>query len=202
MTKMRRSLHRLTARELEEAREALSHWQSPDEFVTTVEALDKRVLSSELFNMPQLQFICDASVLGSFVRLRQPTSVRLVAPPEEWPDGQVRLSNGELVNVEITEADIEGRRRGEEYKVGAPIRADGSVYNWARNAAAVPDALERAIKRKIGRNYKPAPALLVYLNLNEYGIWQAETEASLKAVKERYRASFGDLFILWKEKLY
>jgi hypothetical protein len=196
------SLRHLSALELEQTREALSLWQSPDEFVLRVNAVDERVLSSELFNLPQLQFVCDALTLASFVRLRPVTGVRLTSPGEEWPDGQVRVSGRKVVNMEITEADREGRRRGEEYKPGAPICADGSVDNWIRNARAVPSALERAIKNKIGRNYKPAPTLLVDLNLNEYGIRQAEIEAVIRVVKERYRASFGDLLILWKDKLY
>ena len=43
--------------------------------------------------------------------------------------------------------------------------------------------------------------LVVYLNINEYGIRQIETEAIIAVVRQRYAATFRGLFVLWKDKL-
>jgi len=40
-----------------------------------------------------------------------------------------------------------------------------------------------------------------YLNINEYGIRQVETEAAIAEVKRRYAGAFAALYVLWKDKL-
>jgi hypothetical protein len=41
----------------------------------------------------------------------------------------------------------------------------------------------------------------VYLDINEYGIRQRETERAIAAIKQRHAQSFDGLFVIWKDKL-
>jgi hypothetical protein len=41
----------------------------------------------------------------------------------------------------------------------------------------------------------------VYLNINDGGIRQHETERAVAAIKERYAQSFDGLFVIWKDKI-
>jgi hypothetical protein len=43
--------------------------------------------------------------------------------------------------------------------------------------------------------------LVVYLNISEWGIRQAESEIVIEQTKHRYADSFDQLFVLWKDKL-
>jgi ABC-type cobalt transport system substrate-binding protein len=54
----------------------------------------------------------------------------------------------------------------------------------------------------VKKRYASPFALVVYLNISEYGIAQAETEQAIANIKVKYGASFKDLWILWKGKLY
>jgi hypothetical protein len=195
------SLDQMTAAEVEESRRELSRWQSPDDFTAKVDALDEKIKSSELFNIPQLGFFRDAWVLASFARHKPARKVRLAGPREEWPDGQVELL-GKILNVEITEADVPGRRRGDEYKTEGVLQSDGTVLDWASRSRLIPELLKQAIERKARRKYAPLPTLIVDLNVNEFGIRQAESELAVLAAKEHHSASFDGLYILRKDKLY
>jgi hypothetical protein len=54
-----------------------------------------------------------------------------------------------------------------------------AANNWVERAAAIPAALEKAVSRKAAKRYGSATSLLVYLNINDYGIRQTETEAAI-----------------------
>jgi hypothetical protein len=75
------------------------------------------------------------------------------------------------------------------------------VQNWVERAEAIPGALEKAITDKLAKRYGSGMWLVVYLNINEWGIRQDETERAIAEIKERYAEFFGRLFVLWKDKL-
>jgi hypothetical protein len=106
----------LSTNELNRAHEDLATWRSPLDFRRTVARLHKRCLSSEIFRNPRQNFLLDAGTLAEFVRHKTVDCVRLTGPRENWPDGFVRLGQT-IENVEITIAQTEGRRMGDEYRL-------------------------------------------------------------------------------------
>jgi hypothetical protein len=190
----------LSSDELLEGRASLATWQAPDVFRQRVHALNKRCRSSEFFNDPHHKFLRDAWTIAEFTRHKPVDLVRLTAEDERWPDGQVRVGST-IENLEAAIALVPGRRLGAEYRF--PSRAElDNVDNWVERAAVIPAALDKAITDKVAKRYGSSTSLLVYLNINEYGIRQAETEAAIAEVKQRHAGSFAALYVLWKDKLF
>jgi hypothetical protein len=88
----------------------------------------------------------------------------------------------------------------DEYQFKTKVELD-PVENWIERAEAIPAALEKAITAKLAKQYDGKMWLVVYLNINEFGIRQDETELNIAAIKQRHVGSFGALFVLWKDKL-
>jgi hypothetical protein len=138
--------------------------------------------------------------LAEFVRHKTVDQVWLAPPCEEWPDGYVRLGK-KTENVEVTIALTEGRRMGDEYRPGSPTLTHDPVENWVERANGIPDALEKAITRKLEKRYGSGMWLVVYLNISERGIRQAKIECAIAKIRQRHGQSFGGLFVIWKDKL-
>lgn len=189
----------LSADELKEASDKLAQWHFSADFQRIVHDLCKRCRSSEFFNNPHCSFLRDAFVLAEFAHRKNADRVRLARPSDQWPDGHVTIG-GKDENVEVTIALTPGRRMGDEYRFATKCELD-PVHNWIERAAAIPGALDKAISQKIAKHYPIGTWLVVYLNINDYGIRQVETEAAIAAVKQRHAASFGSIFVLWKDKL-
>jgi hypothetical protein len=169
------------------------------DFRRAVHKLHKRCRSEEIFNNPRLNFLLDAWALAEFVRQKAVDEVRLADPSEQWPDGYVKI--GEKVeNVEATMAIMPGRRLGAEYRFPDKLELD-PVDNWVERAEAIPGSLEKAINAKAQKRYGSKMWLVVYLNINEYGISQAKTEQAIADIKQRYAQSFDQVFVIWKDKL-
>jgi len=171
-----------------------------------VDAVNDRMGSKDFFNQAGVEFLRDAWAAGEFGALRGAGDVRLVA--DEWPDFELRL-NGTLERFELVEADLPGRRRGEEYREAEVRAASGGVgvendpvEAWIERAERVPEALRAAIKKKIGKHYATRSSLLIYLNIGEFGIRQQEIEASFPPSTELARDEFQAIWILWKKKAY
>jgi hypothetical protein len=67
---------------------------------------------------------------------------------------------------------------------------------------AIPQALEMAIRKNVAKRYGSRLWLVIYLNLNDYGIRQRQTELIIAQVKQKHASAFNALFVLWKDKLY
>jgi len=189
----------LSREEVEAARTKLSLWQQPPAFIRTTEELCRRCTSEDWFNRPHLKFLHDAYVLAEFVRLTLVDQVRLATASEQWPDGQVRAGD-KTHNIEVTSTHG-GRRLGEEYR-GVQAATLDPVKNWIARAESIPHHLNEAINAKAEKNYGSACWLVVYLNINEYDIRQAEIERVIATIKARYAAAFEAISVLWKQKLY
>lgn len=191
--------------ELQQAHSSLTVWRSPSDFHSAVEALHQRAPSKFLFNNPRLKFLIDAWTLAEFaLRLRTVERVRLAGIKDGWPDGYVR-TGGTTKNVEVTSVHLPGRRVGEEYKCDTGMEIeDDPVEDWIENANAIPTALDGAIRKKIAKRYAGASRcwLVVYLNLNDYGIRQKQSELAIVQVMQHHAGTFERLFVLWKDKLY
>src|SRR4051794_10604615 len=139
---------------------------SPREFERKVQLLEQKIESSQRFRSTELKFLRDdAWILAQFAVLKNAEKVRLAKKTERFPDGFVKV-NGQLLNVEVTEADKPGRKRGDEYKTAAAAITIESI----NDADDVARALENAIEKKVRKNYAPpAPTLVVNLNLGVHG---------------------------------
>lgn len=134
------------------------------------------------------------------IRLKSVDQAWFSGPSDQWPDGYVRLG-GVTKNVEVTIADMPGRKMGKEYRTDGGIELD-PVEDWAARADAIPQALETAIRKKVAKRYGSGMWLVIYLNLNDYGIRQTQTELIIAHVKQKHDSAFNALFVLWKDKLY
>jgi hypothetical protein len=190
----------LSAEELAKARAELAEWTEPKAFRRRVDRLHKRSRSKEIFNDPKRNFLLDAWVLAELSKHKPFDQIRLADVDEEWPDGFARIESGEL-KIEVTSALFPGRHLGAEYRFVGRMQHD-HVENWIKRAESIPGALEKAVSAKVEKHYGSSFALVVYLNISEYGIAQAETEQAIANIKVKYGASFKDLWILWKGKLY
>jgi hypothetical protein len=190
----------LSADELNSAHTDLARWRMPADFRLAVHRLHKRCRSWE-FRGPERKFLLDAWTLAELVRHKSVDQVRLADPSEQWPDGYVQIGR-KIENVEVTAAHLPGRRMWDEYKPGEKLVVEHDpVEDWVARAEAIPAALDKAIADKKKKRYGSKTWLVVYLNISEWGIRQAETELIIAQTKQLYADSFDKLFVLWKDKL-
>jgi hypothetical protein len=189
----------LSPEEIDVARASLARWQSPDMFKAAVDALCARCESKDWFNRPQLKFLHDAFVLARFARLQHLDHVCLAEPSAQWPDGFVRVA-GKTHNIEVTSTHG-GRKLGEEYRQVRGPKMD-PVEDWVARGDSIPRYLDETISAKTKKRYGAPCWLVVYLNINEWGVRQKETEAAIADVKTHYASSFEAISVLWKGRLY
>jgi hypothetical protein len=189
----------LSADERLAAQLRLAAFQPVADFVQLTKTLCDRCNSEDWFNRPYLKFLHDAYVLAEFVSLAPVERVRLAGPSDRWPDGYVKIA-GTTRNIEITSTHG-GRKLGKEYQGVKTVRMD-PVENWIARAESIPHYLRQVIAAKSEKNYGSPCRLIVYLNINEFGIRQAETERAVEAVKAQFTDSFEAISVLWKGKLY
>jgi hypothetical protein len=199
---------RLAKAELAQHRAWLSEWRAPGDVAAYVAAVNDAMGSADFFRQGGVEFLRDAWLAAEFGRHRQSSSVRLVSEREQWPDFETR--GGDVIErVECAEADIPGRRRGDEYRGvderavnGEPNVEDDPIEDWIARAGQVPAALAAVIATKIGKRYAGRASLLVYLNIGEFGIRQAEIEAAMTPAVAPALPYFSRVWILWKARLY
>lgn len=197
---MRVELSSFSMEDIASIKASLGEWQSPDEFVGCVSEAFEKVTPSEIFNIPALAFLRDAWTLGQFAKLSCCDSVQLAAPLEQFPDGRVRVKS-ETHEIEVTEALMPDRRRGEEFAPGAPAMRDDPGSEWDRRLDALPSVLERTILRKAKKAYSIKPYLVVYLNISAYHHRDEEMRAAISEIKIKYCPEFSGLYILWQGEL-
>jgi hypothetical protein len=199
---------RLTRTKLTDHRARLSEWQTPAEMSAYVSAVNDAMGSADFFRQGGVEFLRDAWLAAEFGRHRQSECVRLVPEREQWPDFEARGA-GAIERVECAEADVPGRRRGDEYRELALRKANDPsavahdpIENWIGRAEQVPAALAATIAAKIEKHYGAPASLLVYLNIGEFGIRQAEIEAAMGPAAAPALSHFQRAWILWKARLY
>ena len=195
--------------ELARHRAWLSDWRTPADMAAYVSAANDAMGSADFFRQGGVGFLRDAWLGAEFGRHRQSASVRLVPEREQWPDFEARGGDGVVERVECAEADVPGRRRGDEYRKaekqntdGDPIVEDDPIDNWIARADQVPTALSAVIATKIEKRYAGSASLLVYLNIGEFGIRQTEIETAMTPAIAPALPHFPRVWILWKARLY
>jgi hypothetical protein len=190
----------LATEEIQAARVRLARWQCAEAFYADTTALRERCAPPDYFLQSRLKFLHDAHVLAKFARLQGVDQVRLASHDENWPDGRVVIQNRRF-NIEVTSTHG-GRKLGDEYRNSTRGWRFDPWENWEARANAIPKYLDDAISDKSKKNYASPCWLVVYLNIDEHGIQQIETEQVIAATKARYAAAFVDIAVLWKGKLY
>ena len=155
--------------------------------------------SKNLFNQAGLTFLTDACTAAMFGLARGASEVRLL--DDTWPDFEMRV-NGCVEAFEAVEADDPERRRGVEYQQSTGEVEDDPVEDWITRADQAPAWLRAACLKKAGKRYGGRASLVIYLNVSEYGIRQAEIEASFPSATEVAKDAFDSVWVLWKDKAY
>jgi hypothetical protein len=199
---------RLVKTERAHHRAKLSDWRTPADMAACVSAVNDAMGSADFFRQGGVEFLRDAWLAAEFGRHRQSSFVRLVPEREQWPDFETRA--GDVIErVECVEADVPGRRRGDEYRHAAERAANGQphiehdpVEDWIARADQAPAALSAAVATKMGKQYAGSASLLVSLNIGEFGIRQKEIEAAMAPAIAPALPYFQRAWILWKVRLY
>jgi hypothetical protein len=190
-----------TREEIEAGCAKLARWQSASAFLSIEKPLRLRHADPDFFLQPQLKFLHDAYVLAKFAARIGAEQLRLADRREQWPDGFVRISK-RTIKVEVTSTHG-GRKLGEEYREPRGMRFD-PVEDWHSRADSIPNYLDTAIRDKVSRygaQYSDC-WLVVYLNINEWGVRQREIEQVITETMIRYSDYFREISVLWKGTLY
>lgn len=176
----------------------LSEWMVPGAFRSRVDAIIRPLPRHIFFRQGGLAFLRDAWIAGKVANALSSRLVRLV--PHARPDFEVQKDREMSEQFEVTEADMDGRRRGDEIDLHA-LEPD-PVENWQRRFEAIPAALNRVVAKKVSKDYPPGVSLVIYLNLGCYGAYTAEGLPIISESTSAARAKFRSVFVMWEGVLY
>lgn len=192
------TLSRIPTETLEAWRTELSQWTRPDDFRSRVNEIILPLFRDRLFfRQAGLMFLRDAWIAGRVATALPCDSVRLVAA--ERPDFEIERG-GQTYQFEATEADMDGRRRGDEPEE-LELRPD-PVEDWRERFEAIPAALDRVVAKKVSKEYPPGVGLVIYVNLGCYGAYVDEGIPILRQHSAPAKDKFKSVFILWEGTLY
>lgn len=95
-----------------------------------------------------------------------------------------------------------GRKIAEEYRSRDRAVEHDPVENWVARADKIVPALRSSILKKTRKHYSIHPELLVYLNIDEWGIRQREIETQIANVLADDTKPFSAISVLWKGKVF
>jgi hypothetical protein len=188
---------RLPRETLDALRAELLDWRPPSAFRSRVEEIVRPLPRRIFFGQAGLAFLRDAWIAGRFADVLSSHMVRLI--PDERPDFEIQTA-GQIQQFEVTEADMDGRRRGDEPD-GPEIEAD-PVENWRKRFEAIPAALDRVVKKKLLKDYPPEVGLVIYVNLGCYGAYVSEGLPILRDGTRPAKEKFKVVFVMWEGTLY
>ncbi|GKQ49153.1 hypothetical protein [Bradyrhizobium sp. Ce-3] len=191
------SVVRIAKTELRAWAAELSRWTMADEFRVRIDQITRTIPRSTFFGQGGLAFLRDAWVASRVACALPSDMVRLVSA--DRPDFEVQI-DGQIQQFEATEADIEGRRRGDELDDPRP-RPD-PVEAWRTRFEAIPASLDRVIAKKLQKDYPTEVSLAIYVNLGCYGAYVEEGLPILREHTARARIKFKRVFVLWEGCLY
>jgi hypothetical protein len=175
----------------------LSEWMEVEFFRTEVERVSLQIPRRTFFRQAGLAFLRDAWIASRVACALRADTVHLIS--SDRPDFEI-LIEGKIQQFEATEADLDGRRRGDEPDNSAPLQ--DPVENWRNRFDAIPGALNRVISKKLEKNYSPETNLVIYLNLACYGAYVEEGLPILRNHTAAARHKFKRVFVLWEGFLY
>jgi hypothetical protein len=198
---------KLTRAERKRWEERFARWHTPAEMKSAVDELHSRVNSDVLFNQAGLNFAFEAWIAAKFATARGVAAVRLIA--DQWPDIEVRDDAGRVERFEVVEADLPGRKRGDEYKEAAEQWRKGESTAklapelWADRSALVAQALRDRTSEKVGKQYSDRSGLLIMLNFGaEFGQALDSIAAILHSSTATAKDAFEEVWLLWRDDAY
>ena len=192
-------MKRLDKDEIDHLTVRLGEWQTPQAMHALVEATVDNLGSTNLFNQGGLAFLRDAWIAAEFGSMRNADKARLVS--DIWPDFDLLIGD-RVESFEAVEADDPDRRRGEEYRQRIGGVEDDPVEDWIARAEQAPAWLRAASQKKASKRYCGRASLVIYLNLSEFGIRQAQVEACFSVATETAKDAFDAVWVLWKNRPY
>ena len=175
----------------------LSEWTPNDVFRARIDQIAQHIPRNTFFSQGGLAFLRDAWIASRVASALQSDTVRLIST--ERPDFEIQ-TDGNVQGFEATEADIDGRRRGDE--PDDPYPRQDPVEAWRKRFEAIPAALDRVVGKKLSKDYPPETNLAIYLNLGCYGAYVQEGLPILRDHTAPAAAKFKRVFVLWEGCLY
>lgn len=189
--------YRIPKQTIESWRAELTDWTSPGAFRNRVDEIVRPLPRRIFFGQAGLAFLRDAWIAGRFADALSSNMVRLF--PGERPDFEIQAA-GRIQQFEVTEADMDGRRRGDEPD-SDELEFD-PVENWRNRFEAIPAALDRVVRKKLLKGYSPDVGLVIYVNLGCYGAYVSEGLPILRDKTRVAKEKFKVIFVMWEGILY
>lgn len=175
----------------------LSEWVPAARFRARIDEIALAIPRRTFFGQGGLAFLRDAWIASRVATALPPDAVRLVSARR--PDFEIQV-DGQIQQFEATEADMEGRRRGDEPDDPSP--QPDPVEAWRGRFEAIPAALDRVVAKKLKKDYSPDVSLAIYVNLGCYGAYVKEGMPILRDRTAPARTKFKRVFVLWEGCLY
>jgi hypothetical protein len=189
-------------------KEALEQWQARGNFARIVSAENAKCDSVQIWGARQ-KWLREANLANSVANAARAKRVRLARDIDGDADSEVELRDGTFIRFQHVEADIEGRRRGDEYKEWAKrgfIRRIDPGEDAARKRAEFPSAIRRVVLKKVEKKragkYDETISLLVYVNLGIYSLDREELELELLECTRPAAHQFRSVWAWWSGRLY
>lgn len=192
-------MNRLSKSEIRDTKREFEKWHSSDSMKKLFDEVSTKLGSENFFNQSGLSFLREAFIACKFASAIEAQKIRLVQ--DNWPDFEI-IANGKLLTFEIVEADDPIRKRGLEYRSDTLEIIDDPIEDWIARSNQAGDWIRSACQWKFEKHYTSGSNLVIFLNMNEWGIRQNEIVSIFPESTEIIKDSFDSVWILWKNKIY
>lgn len=184
----------------------LYEWRSAKTFARVLAGVRSTYSAMDLFTVPALnRSHRELWAVREVCRKASARKAQMTREDGKSSDFDVMLRDGTRLRLQFVEADVPGRRRGDEYRMlaGMPNRVEADPYSeWVARRSTIPEALENCIRSKATKGYPADVSLLIYLNIGTYGEWSTEIEREMIAAARKFGSGFRSVWVIWSGKLY
>lgn len=133
-------------------------WCTPDEMIGLADELNEALGNRAMFRLGRT--FREAYIAGRFARRRGAARVRLLKEhgTKNTPDFELDVE-GRLLRFETTEADIPGRRRGDEYR--QPPKVEPMIFT---NLDVMVEQMRALSAAKAAKQYDNCHGLVIWVN--------------------------------------
>jgi hypothetical protein len=206
---MSKSYIKIERATLEAWRNELSTWADSSTFRSRIDQImQSPELGGAMFRQAGLTFLRDAWVAARVATLVSAGRVRLCAG--ERPDFELQFDN-ETRQFEVTEADMPGRKRGDECwhdpvvkesAVSGPVVEYEPEESSATHFEAISESLKSVIAKKLDKKYDRDACLMIYLNFESYGAYREAGMSMLRDCTEPAKDFFDEVMVYWEGTLF
>lgn len=174
-------------------------WE-PQELLDFAHAIRMATPADEFFCKPTYKKVREAIATAQFATRRpwnRDWKVRPVPENERFPDALLRCGD-DVYPFEVVEADIENRRRCDEYRAAKDNSRQLEFYNPDEEARTALEEIRRVVEQKAAKRYTPQPHLLVYVNLSR----GEPTSIYAAGMHDQFGERFQSAWLLWQEDVF